>query len=432
MIPYEVTIGGLQILPAKVHYIGSIPIDPWATLACLSFIVGLEIARARGLRLGLQVRDIVDGAVFTVAMGLVVGHWVHVLAYNPHLMHGELVDGNEVTVGSTGAVQLSWESAFEREDTHLHVFRVDRSVVKVISLGALESGTNTFTWDGLDSLGNAAPEGTYHFRVDAVGYASPEFDHEPSASRELSFEASSAAVTASASVIRVIRSDQREIEMDGLAKGAGSTTWAGTDDAGRRVKPGVYSFRIEGFRWDSALKELGRVWGGFSSNGGFLGAVLGIVFFYTRWRKRDFWVHADTVMFAFPFAWTIARLGCFMVHDHIGVPLEEVPWLAFSAVDFPQPLGPRVDLGLLEALWTAGIGVVYLGLNRQARPPGFYTAVWCMSYAPIRFLSDFLRNTDQANADVRWLGLTPAQYGSICMFLAGLGVIRYLRGKERS
>jgi phosphatidylglycerol---prolipoprotein diacylglyceryl transferase len=427
VIPYELTVGGVQLLPAKVHYIGSIPIDPWATLACLSFILGLEVARARGIRLGFKVRDIVDGAVFTVAMGLVVGHWVHVLAYNPHLMHGELVDGGEVSVQTGSTHTLQWESAFERDDAHLEVFRVDRNVVKVQELGAIEAGPQTFLWDGLDSLGNAAPEGTYHFRVEAVGHNAPEFEHDVTEPEELSFEAPSAAVSASVSIIRVIRQEVRTEELAGLTKGPASRVWDGRDDTGQAVKPGTYSFRIEGFRWDSALLELGRVWGGFSSNGGFLGAVAGCVFFYTRWRKKPFWDHADTIMFGFPFAWTVARLGCFIVHDHVGLPLAEVPFLAFAAVDFPQPLGPRIDLGLLEAIWTAGIAVLFIGLNRSARPAGFFTAVWCMTYAPIRFASDFLRNTDLSNADVRWLGLTPAQYGSICMFLAGLGVIAHLR-----
>ncbi len=429
MIPYELSCAGLQLLPAKVHTIGPIPIDPWATLACLSFIVGLEVARARGLRLGLQVRDIVDGAVFTVAMGLVVGHWVHVAAYNPQLMHGELVDGSEVQVVA-GATELRWQSAFSRDDTSLEIHRVERNVVQVLELGALESGTVGFTWDGLDNLGNWAPEGTYLYRIDAVGYVSAPFEHDEGDEEELSFEAPSAAVTASASLVRVLHQTVRTHDLGALEEGEATWVWNGLDDQGKPVRAGTYDYEIKGFRWDSAVKELARVWGGFSSNGGFLGAVLGIIFFYRVWRKREFWPHADTIMFGFPFAWVIARLGCFMVHDHIGRPLAEVPWLAFSAVDFPPPMGPRLELGLLEALWTLGICVIYMVLNRRSRPAGFYTAVWCMTYAPIRFGSDFLRNTDLQNSDVRWAGLTPAQYGSICMFLAGLGVIAYLRKKK--
>jgi phosphatidylglycerol:prolipoprotein diacylglycerol transferase len=65
-----------------VYEIGPVHLDSWSFLVMVSFVVGLEIARARGLKLGLEVRDIVDGLCVTVAMGFTVGHLVHVLAYN--------------------------------------------------------------------------------------------------------------------------------------------------------------------------------------------------------------------------------------------------------------------------------------------------------------------------------------------------------------
>jgi phosphatidylglycerol:prolipoprotein diacylglycerol transferase len=67
----------------KVVNIGPVPIDPWATLVLIGLVVGLEISRARGIKRGLEVPDIVDGAMFTVGMGFIVGHLMHVLAYNP-------------------------------------------------------------------------------------------------------------------------------------------------------------------------------------------------------------------------------------------------------------------------------------------------------------------------------------------------------------
>src|SRR5690606_40184668 len=55
---------------------------PYTTLF-RSFVVGLEVARHRGLKLGLDVRDIVDGAVFIVLMGFFIGHVFTVVAYYP-------------------------------------------------------------------------------------------------------------------------------------------------------------------------------------------------------------------------------------------------------------------------------------------------------------------------------------------------------------
>ena len=234
---------------------GPIVLDSWTALVMMGFVVGLEITRARAIRLGLDVRDIVDGAVVTVGMGFVVGHIVHVLAYNPH-----------------------------------------------------------------------------------------------------------------------------QLETDGIM-------------------------------------ALLRIWAGFSSTGGFIGAVIGSVLFFRVIRKRDFWVHADTIMFGFPFAWMFGRLGCFTAHDHIGKASDF--WLA---VQFPG--GSRHDLGLYEALWTLGIALLFLKFRNRRVQPGFFLALFSATYAPIRFFMDFLRNTDLDQADVRWGGLTPAQYGMVLMTIAGVVLLR--------
>lgn len=270
--------------------LGPLVLDSWALLVSLGFILGLEVARARGIRKGLDVRDVVDSAVFVVAMGFLVGHVVHVVAYNPH-----------------------------------------------------------------------------------------------------------------------------QLEEQGV--------WA-----------------------------ILKVWAGFSSTGGFLGAVLGCILMFQvfpavfgarraalvargtslstgekliDWlgRPRAFWPHADVLMFSFPFGWTLGRLGCFSAHDHVGARSD-----FFLAVDFPASGygGPRHDLGLYEALWTAVIAATFFALRRLDVRSGFFVALWCAMYAPARLAFDFLRNTDLSGADVRWVGLTPAQWGSIAMAVAGVGVLGWL------
>ncbi|MCB9794181.1 MAG: prolipoprotein diacylglyceryl transferase [Alphaproteobacteria bacterium] len=243
----------------QVYYLGPIPIDPWATMVCIGFVVGLEIARARGIRKGLKVPDVVDGAVFIVAMGFVVGHLMHVLAYN---------------------------------------------------------------YDRFEEQG---------------------------------------------------------------------------------------------------VLSLLKVWEGFSSTGGFIGAVIGALLFYGVIRRRDFWRHADAIVFGFPVGWMFGRTGCFLAHDHIGQPSDFA-----LAVDFPQPLGPRHDLGLYEALFSLGIALIFFALGRKERPKGFFVALFGLLYAPVRFGLDFLRNQDLSNADVRYLSLTPAQWGMILMFLASAVVLAKL------
>lgn len=259
-IPYF----SLGVYNLEVPGLGTLPIDPWFTLVCIGFVVGLEVARHRAIKLGLDVRDIVDGAVFTVLMGFFVGHVVTVVAYHPE----------------------------------------------------------------------------------------------------------------------------------------------------RLAEDGIMSIL--------------RVWEGFSSMGGFLGAVLGSVLFYGVLRKRDWWRHADTIMYGFPFGWFFGRVGCSTVHDHVG---RETDF--FLGMYFPEgtlrlasgeiaPASVRHELGLYEAIYTLIIAGTFWALGRRDRPPGYFLALWCLMYAPARFGLDFLRNTDLSYQDARYLGLTPGHYASIFMFLLGL------------
>lgn len=253
-----------------VYHLGPIDLDPWGLLVISGFVLGLEIARARGLAKGLDVRDIVDGVTVTVLSGFVFGHLVHVLAYHPEM-------------------------------------------------------------------------------IDQQGFAA------------------------------------------------------------------IY-----------------RIWAGFSSFGGFLGAVIGSVLFYKVIRKRDYWAHADVVMYAFPFAWIFGRGGCALVHDHIGRPTD-----FFLAVNFDNMMpgmGVRHDLGLYECFYSMFISAVFFALRKKQWPAGAFLALWCFLYAPVRFCLDFLRRVDQIpgvplSPDVRWVGLTPAQWGCLVMLGAGTAILLRVRGQ---
>lgn len=253
-------------LPVKTIEIGSLdlPIDPWFALVCIGFVVGLELARYRGIKLGLDVRDIVDGAVFIVLCGFFIGHVFTVVFYHPE--------------------RLS----------------------------------------------------------------------------------------------------------------------------------------------EDGIMAILRVWEGFSSMGGFTGAVVGAILFYKVIRKRDFWRHADVIAFGFPFGWLFGRLGCASVHDHVGAQTS-----FFLGMYFPKgelrlatgeiaPAAVRHELGLYEAIYTLGLCVVFWVLGRKDRPPGYFLALFALLYAPIRFGLDFLRNTDLYWQDSRYFGLTPGHYSAMVMFVLGL------------
>lgn len=173
-----------------------------------------------------------------------------------------------------------------------------------------------------------------------------------------------------------------------------------------------------------------KLWDGLSSFGGFTGAVIGMLCWRAK-HKTPVLPYADNVMALLPVGWAFGRAGCSIAHDHPGVRSE-----AWFAVQFPG--GGRYDLGLLELAFTLLVAAAFLWLGRRARPWGFFSALGCLSYAPVRFALDFLREHEAVPGDVRgaidprYGQLTPAQWE--CFLLLGLGIVllvRVLRDIER-
>jgi phosphatidylglycerol---prolipoprotein diacylglyceryl transferase len=257
MVPAAIPYFELPVYEIPIPGLGTLPIDPWATLVMIGFVVGLEVGRAKAIRDGLDVRDYVDGAVFTVVVGFFVAHVYTVLFYFPE-----------------------------------------------------------------------------------------------------------------------------RLETDGI--------WS-----------------------------ILRVWQGFSSTGGLIGAVIGANVFYRWIRPGPMFQYLETMCFGFPFGWFFGRLGCASVHDHIGRKTD-----FFLAMDFPVhhiAAGVRHELGLYEALYMIPVCALFAYWERtKKRAPGFYIVAFVLLYVPIRFVLDFLRNDDLVHQDARYWGLTPAQYGMVAIMVASL------------
>jgi phosphatidylglycerol:prolipoprotein diacylglycerol transferase len=169
---------------------------------------------------------------------------------------------------------------------------------------------------------------------------------------------------------------------------------------------------------------------GFSSFGGFMGALVGL-FVWCRRHKEPVMPYADSLAYGLATGWMFGRLGCFSAHDHPGI--HSSFFLAIRGgydSNRPPPWNdgyPRLDLGLLEAIWAAGVAILFAILRRKRRPLGIYVSILTLAYAPVRFGLDFLRVTEGANADPRYAGLTPAQWGCFLVLAAGIGLAIWTR-----
>jgi phosphatidylglycerol---prolipoprotein diacylglyceryl transferase len=159
------------------------------------------------------------------------------------------------------------------------------------------------------------------------------------------------------------------------------------------------------------LQKVLRVWDGLSSIGAMLGGTLTTVAFF-RLRHVKLTPYFDAFALGLAPGWSVARIGCFLVHDHPGVRTDFPLAVAF-------PGGARHDLGFYDGLLLAAIAAVIWTLYRRGAMKGMLLPVLVVLYGLGRFGCDFLRASDVPYHDARYLGLTPAQYFSVALFAWG-------------
>ncbi|NVB80023.1 MAG: hypothetical protein HOV81_16635 [Kofleriaceae bacterium] len=185
-----------------------------------------------------------------------------------------------------------------------------------------------------------------------------------------------------------------------------------------------------------------KIWEGISSYGGFIGGALGFAF-YVWWKRLPVRLFADITIVGLLPAFSIGRIGCTVVSDHIGAAVDPSKWYSFLAMDYPRHLNlghlaehypgtsatiTAWNLGLIEFLYLIPVNAIILWY--AFRPDkrlnaGFITVLTGLLYAPVRFFLDFLRPED---SDPRHLGLTFAQWASILAFgVAAYALMRIMK-----
>lgn len=171
-----------------------------------------------------------------------------------------------------------------------------------------------------------------------------------------------------------------------------------------------------------------RVWDGLSSFGGFTMCVPLAVWFFWR-EKKPFWPHGDGLAIGLTLGWFFGRMGCFSAHDHPGTVSDfwlAVPGMVPGASGRMDCTVAHHDLGLYEAIWSGSMFLLFRKLGSKPRFPGFFCALLALAYGPFRLFLDFFRT---AAIDVRYVGLTPAQYGSLALTALGVWILVTQRNK---
>jgi len=161
--------------------------------------------------------------------------------------------------------------------------------------------------------------------------------------------------------------------------------------------------------------------GGLSLIGGVVISAIAICA-YAKNKKIDIWKLADILIQGAVVALLFARIGCFLIYDHIGK-ITNLPW---GRLYIDETVRHPVVLYHIISCIIILLIIHYFKSKRLKKGALFLTGVFC--YIIFRFLLDFLRCSDLAICDSRYLSLTHTQW--ILMAVASFVIYLLLRRTE--
>ena len=162
--------------------------------------------------------------------------------------------------------------------------------------------------------------------------------------------------------------------------------------------------------------------GGLVYYGGLIGAIVaGSI--YIRWKKLPFWKTADVLAPSIALGSVFGRAGCLLNGCCYGHPTN-LPWGIRFPANHPTGGVPVHPTEIYDALLNLALYIFLAWLFRRKKFDGQIFATYLLCYAVTRSFVEYFRG-DYTNLHYHF-GLTPAQWISVPIFVAGLALATIL------
>ena len=176
---------------------------------------------------------------------------------------------------------------------------------------------------------------------------------------------------------------------------------------------------------DQPLSEIFMIQhGGLVYYGGFIGAAIaGMI--YIRWKKMPLWKTTDVLAPSIALGNSLGRIGCLLNGCCYGRACS-LPWAITFPADNPlnPPTYPVHPTEIYDALLNFGVYLFLAWLFRRKKFDGQVFSTFLLCYAVTRSFVEYFRGD---YTDLHYhLGLTPAQWISVPIFVTGLALAAIL------